>query len=73
MIYRQQIQLIISCECMTGLAGEEVDVEYMLVVVPDLMHTAESLEDYFSPLLNNLPRGKILLVGLPGSKLYIQQ
>jgi hypothetical protein len=49
-----------------GLAGKQVDVEFMMTVVPDLLHTAESLEEYFTPMLNSLPRGKILIIGLPG-------
>ena len=47
-----------------GLQGGVADSPYMIIVLPDLLHTFESLGVLFGSLLERLPRGRVLLLSL---------
>jgi Ca2+-binding EF-hand superfamily protein len=55
-----------AARAMAGDGSSPEDIEFMITVVPDVMQTVESLQQFFAPLLRKMPNGRILIVSLPG-------
>jgi Ca2+-binding EF-hand superfamily protein len=55
-----------AARALQGDGSSPEDIEFMITVVPDVMQTVESLQQFFAPLLRKLPKGRILIVSLPG-------